>query len=88
MRDKNEFAHDVLDTLRRRRVRFRGCPPTYVELDLSGAVRVQFAGLRDGRPWVGRVKFNCNDASERLVMSDPAVVAELCESGIQLMQAD
>ena len=86
-KDRNEFTHEVLDKLRQRKVTWYDCQPSYVSIKLSGAVEVQFAGSRDGEPWIGTMKFNCPFPPDKLYLADPAIVAEICEQGLNLMEA-
>lgn len=84
-RARSEFAEDVLAKLQSRRVSFRKCKPNYVSLKVDGSVEVHFTGERDHKPWQGVVKFNCPFPPDKLMLADPAVVADICEQGVQLM---
>lgn len=84
--DHNEFAHEVLNILRKRKVTFRGCKPDYIELCPLGGVRVHFFGYRKNRPYKGAVEFACPFTPDKIMMANPAIVAHLCEEGINLMK--
>lgn len=86
-RQLTPFASDVLNQLRNRRVTFRGAWPDYVQIALDGKVEVKFYGHRDGRPWIGGVQYACVFPEDNINLCDPAIVAELCEKGIALMDA-
>lgn len=82
------FADEVLNTLRTKKVRFRGCFPDFITIYLDGRVKVWFYGHRNGRAWRGGVGFNCVRPEDRVYMTDPAVVAEMCAKHIALMNAE
>lgn len=87
-RARNEFADDVLAKLLSRRVTFRKCQPNYVSLKADGSVEVQFTGYRNNKPWQGTVKFNCPFPTDKIMLADPAIVADVCEQGLNIMEVD
>ncbi len=87
-KNRDLFAHEVLNCLRNKKASFRGCTPDFVTVYLNGRVKVWFYGYRDGKPWRGGVGFNCVRPDDRVYMTDPAVVAEMCIQHIALMNAD
>lgn len=86
-KNRNLFAEEVLNVLRNRMVTFRGCLPDYVAIFMDGKVKVWFYGHRDGKAWRGGVGFNCVRPEDRLYMTDPAIVADMCAKHIELMNA-
>lgn len=87
-KNRNEFADDVLNILKRKQVTFRGCEPSHVTVWMDGKVKVWFYGQIERKPWVGGISFNCVRPEDRVFMTDPAVVAEMCRTHIGLMKAD
>lgn len=87
-KNRDLFAAEVLNFLRKSKISFRKCPPDFVTIYLDGRVKVWFYGYRDGKPWRGGVGFNCVRPDDRVYMTDPAIVAEMCAKHIALMNAD
>lgn len=87
-KNKHEFTNEVLCLLEKRKVTFRGCKPNYISMSIDGGVEIQFSGYRDNKPWQGSVKFNCPFPPDKLMLSDPAIVADVCEQGLHLMEVD
>lgn len=85
-KDHNEFAHEVLNILRKRKVTFNKCQADYIELCPTGGVKVHFFGHRKGQPYKGAVEFACPFAADKIMLADPAVVAEICEQAIHEMK--
>lgn len=74
----NNFAADVLDTLKRRKVTFHGCTPWYLE-QMGANVKIWFAGERKGKEWMGGVTIISQDAENALATGDSHILAEICE---------
>lgn len=81
----HDFAADVLDTLQRRKVTFRGCSPWYIE-QMGKDVKIWFYGRRDGRPWAGGITVISPEAETALATGDSRITAELCEKIIDHSQ--
>lgn len=74
-----DFAADVVDILRRRRVTFHGCAADYLEVRLDGSLKMWFKGHRNGQPWAGGLTLINPDISKAVYFGDSNVIAELCE---------
>jgi hypothetical protein len=86
-KNRNEFTDDVLECLKKRRVTFYGCAPHYVQMLMSGQIRVTFSGYRNSKPWQGNVEFYVELKNNELILADPAVVADICDQCVQSMSA-
>lgn len=87
-KNRDEFAQEVLYQLKHKRVTFRKCQPDFVTIYLDGRIKVWFYGQRDNKSWRGGVGFNCVNTEDRVYMTDPAIVAEMCKKHIALMNAE
>lgn len=77
----NDFAADVLDILKRRKVTFHGCPPSYLEQNPDGDCKMWFYGHRNGKPWAGGITIlKRDDMDSAVVRGDSRTFAEICES--------
>lgn len=74
----NDFAEDVLNILKRRKVTFHGCPPWSLEQE-GPTVKIWFAGDRKGKQWMGAITVIAPDADNALATGDSNILAELCE---------
>lgn len=86
-RNHNEFAEDVLNILKRRKVTFYGCPADYVEFKLNGKISIEFVGYRNNKPWKGTLQFDCMFPQDKIMLADPVVVAEACAQSLELTKA-
>lgn len=76
----NDFAADVLDILKRRKVRFHGCPPWYLERKRDGDVKMWFYGHRKGVAWAGGVTIlKRPDIDSAVATGDSQIFASICE---------
>jgi len=74
----NDFAEDVLETLKSRKVTFHGCPP--LSLTHEGLnVKIWFAGQRNGKDWMGAVTIIAPDVENALATGHSTTLANLCE---------
>lgn len=73
----NDFAEDVLEQLKTRKVTFRGCPPWYIELNGTKA-KVWFYGYRNNKPYAGGITIMA-DINNAIVTGNSKMLAELCE---------
>lgn len=75
----HDFAADVLDMLKRRKVTFRGCNPDYLEIFIDGRLKMWFAGNRNGKPWAGGLTLINPQIDQAVYYGDSGVIADLCE---------
>jgi hypothetical protein len=81
-KNRNELADDVLAILKDRGVTFRSGRPEYVEFSLDGSVSIRFFGNKGNEPWSGNVKFTCPYPPDKIMLTNPAVIADICQQGI------
>lgn len=74
----NEFALDVLEILKSRKVTFHGCPPWYLEQHGTTA-KMWFAGHRKGKEWAGAITVMAPDVENSLAVGNSTVLADLLE---------
>lgn len=65
----NDFAADVLDIVKRRKLLFHGCEPWYLEINPGGDMKMWFYGHRNGKPWAGGVTIKKRDDLENAVIA-------------------
>lgn len=83
----NDFAEDVLDILRRRKVTFHGCAPDYLEQNTNGDVKVWFYGHRNGCAWAGGITvLKRQDIDNAVARGDSKIFADICEQIIDHSQ--
>jgi hypothetical protein len=78
----NDFAADVLDILRRRKVKFHGCLPEYLEYLPGGDLKMWFYGHRNDDvcrgPWRGGITIMKRESLENaLLRGDSNVFADV-----------
>lgn len=79
----NDFAADVLDILKRRKVTFRGLSPDYLEIFLDGSAKMWFYGHENGRgSRKGITVQNAGSIKDAIHFGNSEVMAELIEQGI------
>lgn len=75
----SDFAADVLDILKRRKVTLYGCQPDYLEVFLDGRLKMWFTGFRKGNLWNGGVTLINPEINQAVYYGDSNVIADLCE---------
>jgi hypothetical protein len=84
----NDFAADVLAELQRRKTKFRGCQPQFLEYLPGGDLKMWFYGRRNGRPWRGGVTILARaDVNTAYVRGNVNAFVEACEQIIDHIQA-
>ena len=95
---ESDFAADVLDILKRRKVTFHGCPPRYLEIQRdeagneTGDLKMWFYGYRviDGqlRPWGGGITIQKRpETNHAFVRGNSNAFAEVIEQLIDGINA-
>lgn len=77
----NNFAEDVLEILKTRKVTFHGCPPSYLTLK-GQAVTIWFYGHRIGelKPKAYGITVTANTVENAFVIGDSNALATACEA--------
>jgi hypothetical protein len=84
---QSEFAWNVLDLLKKRKVTFRGCGPDYLNLAPDGTVRMWFSGNRKGLMWSGAIKLRALDLTTSIETAKPEMLANVIEEMIDESRA-
>lgn len=75
----SDFAADVLDILKHRKVTLHGCHPDYLEMFIDGSLKMWFKGHRNGKPWAGGLTLINPAITQAVHFGNSNVIADLCE---------